>query len=257
VKGSGKWLYFDTAGEQSLRIAQQVGADGVKIHATNFYNTDLVREALATMPAVFISLGGISVGELEDFIQYHSIRPDGRVRLLYGFQAEPTPVDANNLLRIGAIRRRLPGYPIGFMDHADGAIDDAQTLSLLALPLGISFIEKHLTLDRELQLEDFVSALSPSGFRGFVARIRRLEGALGSENLELTEIEKQYRRKVLRVVVAAADIPKGTPLIRQQVALKRVGTVKDTPIFRKGEAVGRKLRVDIQKNQQITREMLE
>jgi len=256
VKAGGKKLYLDIDDHYGLKLARELGADGVKIHATNFYNTDLVRAALDTMPQVFISIGGISKEELESFIKYHNISPDQKVCLMYGFQAEPTPVEANNLLRIVAIKKRFPGYKLGFMDHSDGASDDAQTLSLLTLPLGIDFVEKHISLDRILEIEDYISASAPTAFMEFVSRIRRLEPALGTDNLKLTEVEKKYREKVLKVVVARKPLKKGEKIIAESLALKRVGTVRKTPLYRKEDAVGRTLFADILQNKQITKEVL-
>ena len=65
------------------------------------------------------------------------------------------------------------------MDHSDGGSDDSFHLSLVAMGMGISVIEKHLTLDRSLQIEDYVSGLAPDQFKKFVELIRKYESALG------------------------------------------------------------------------------
>lgn len=57
-------------------------------------------------------------------------------------------------------------------------------LALVALGFGIDCIEKHISLDHSLQLEDWMSALSPERFQVFVQRIRHLEKALGTDDLE-------------------------------------------------------------------------
>ena len=256
VKTGGKKLYFDVDDEYGLKIALELGADGVKIHATNFHNRDLVRAVLKAMPMVFVSIGGISMDELEAFLKFHDISPGHQLCLMYGFQAEPTPVEANNLLRIVALKKRFPGFSLGFMDHSDGTSDDAQTLSLLALPLGIDFLEKHISLDRILEIEDYISAVAPAAFREFVIRVRRLETALGTDNLELTEVEKDYREKVLKVVVAREPLRKGEKINSESLALKRVGSLNRTPIYYKEDAVGRTVIADVLPNQQIIKEML-
>lgn len=256
IKKAGRKLYFDVGGQRALNEAIALQADGVKIHATNFYNSELIRGALHNMPRVFLSLGGISAEELEKFIDYHHIVSRDQICLIYGFQAEPTPLEANNLLRISSLRNRFSGFPIGFMDHIDGACEDSHHLALMALPLGIQFLEKHISLDRSLELEDNISALTPSEFKVFVSRIKRLEAALGSENLELNELEKEYRRKVLKVVVARQGINKGEVLTPGMLALKRVSIIREPLLYRKEEAIGKALKQDVRENQQITGEML-
>ncbi len=250
-------FYFDVFGERSLREAHALGADGVKIHSTDFFNAPLVRLALELMPRVFVSFGGIALDELETFLQTHRIPPQGKACLMYGFQADPTPVELNNLSRLAALRKYFPGYSFGFMDHTDGSSEEALTLPLLALPLGVSCIEKHVGLDRALQLEDYISALSPEQFQVFVQRIRRLEPALGTDRLELTPTEREYRQKAVKSVVAVRALVQGTVITSGDLSLKRVArAAASTPLHRLEDAVGRTIAVDVQHNQPVTEEMV-
>lgn len=256
AKAGGLRFYLDVYGERSLHEAIELGVDGVKIHASDFFNTGLVRSAFDAMPRVYISLGGISVTELADFLSLHHVTADQQVFLMYGFQAEPTPAEFNNLRRIKALKERFPGYHFGFMDHSDGDSDDAMTLALLALPFGIDCIEKHISLDRTLQLEDYVSALPPENFRMFVQRIRHLESALGTDELELTTVEQEYRNKTRKVVVANRELSKGETLPTDALSLKRVPHTSPSSLFRIEQVAGRRLAVNAKPNQQILEEML-
>ena len=92
---------------------------------------------------------------------------------------------------------------------------------LLALPYGVSLVEKHLTLDRALQLEDFVSAVDPGRFARFVERVRSAEAAVGRDDLSMTAAERGYRRKALKVVVACRDLKAGDVLARDGLRLIR------------------------------------
>jgi N,N'-diacetyllegionaminate synthase len=252
AKAAGVKLYFDVFGERSLHEAKSLDADGVKIHTTDFFNSHLVRSALALMPRVFISLGGISVEELKEFLDAYQITPDQQVCFMFGFQAEPTPLESNNLHRLRALKQRFPGYHFGFMDHSDGGSEDALALALLAIPFGLHCIEKHISLDRTLQIEDYVSALPPEQFKNFVQRVRRLEGALGTEDLALTTVEKDYRRKVMKVVVANREMRRGHEVIAADLSLKRVPQISASSFFRIEQVIGRILKVDVRPNQQIT-----
>ena len=111
-------------------------------------------------------------------------------------------MEQNNLLKLGLFKDRYPDFEIGFMDHSDGSSKDAYHLSLLAMGMGISVIEKHMTLDHSLKIEDYVSGLAPDQFKKFVELIRKYEPALGLESLELSELENEYRNKAAKSVVA-------------------------------------------------------
>ena len=238
-------LVFDVYGPRSLRQATELGAVAVKIHATDFFNEPLVAEALATMPQVFFSAGGITVDEVTAFIARAGAAAD-RLTLLYGFQSEPTATADNHLRRLGALRERFPSLALGFMDHADGDSDEAGWLGVLALPYGVRVIEKHLTLDRGLAMEDYVSALGSGAFARYVARIRAAETALGHASLELSAPEAGYRGRALKVVVAARALAAGAALATSDIALLRTGRDESRPIFhRPADVVGRRLRRDV------------
>ncbi len=257
IHRAGKDFFLDVFGERSLREATALGADGVKIHTADFFNTRFVRATLETAPYVIVSLGGVSTQELEDFIALHDVAPEQRVCFMYGFQAEPTPVECNNLRRLGILRERFPGYRFGFMDHAAGDSDHAMTVGFVALGFGIECIEKHFSLDRELQLEDFVSALSPHEFSRFVEGVRNTERALGTADLKLTAVERKYRKTAMKSVVASRDIKRGSTLGEEDLSLLRAGKEGTSDSFHSvAQVLGRILARDVRRNQRITEEML-
>ncbi len=256
ARREGIKFYLDIFGEQSLREAHALGVDAVKIHSTDFFNASVVDLALELIPRVFVSIGGITADEVEIFLAQHQLRPEGKVCLLYGFQAEPTPIESNHLNRLRALQERFPGYAFGFMDHTDAASAEALTLPLLALPLGVCCVEKHLTLDRPLRLEDYVSALSVQEFYTFVKTLRRLEPALGTAQLQLTPAELTYRRKAVKAVVASRPLKQGQVVTADDVCLKRPASPGPSTVPHLHEVVGRVVEADVEPNQPVTKEML-
>ena len=239
AKAAGLAFYVDASGERSAREAHALGADGVKISTSNFFNVPLIEQALAEFPRIFVGVGGIAVEEIDAFISRHAVRPGGPVCFLYGLQAEPTPIEATNLAKLGALQRRFPGHAFGYMDHAEGGTDEAALLALLALSFAPACIEKHLSLDRALRLEDFVSALDPNEMKTFVARVRRLESGLGSGTLELSPEELAYRAMKVKVVVARRDLESGAPIKAADLDLMRVGTFEGRGFHLLSDVVGR------------------
>ena len=229
AKKEGVGLYFDVFGKKSLRLALALGAQGLKIHATDFYHDELIRAALNTGKSILMGLGGLGEKNLSSLFERHPRIKTTRVTMMHGFQAEPTPLGANNLLRLGTLAALCQPARIGFMDHSDGGKEDSLELSLLALPFGVSVVEKHITLDRELQLEDYVSALPPACFKKFVKKIRKYEKALGSSALEPGLDEKMYRLKSAKIVVAARKLKKGQLLRNNDLKLLRVDKQETLP----------------------------
>jgi len=254
IEKENKKIYFDIYGDLSLELAKRLKASGVKISTADFYNKSLIKKALSTFDKVFISIGGVRAEELDELVQ--GFGEETNVSLMYGFQAEPTPTEENNLLRLSEFRKIYPHISIGFMDHSLGTSEEAFYLPLMALSLGVSYIEKHITLDPLLKIEDYISALEPARFEKFVTIIRSMEPALGMSELCLTEEELKYKSLAGKVVVAKRNINAGTKLKEEDLVLKRVATDGSPDCYRSiEEIVGTVVQQNVTVNSPITRDL--
>jgi len=246
IHNAGKKVYFDVFGLLSLDVAKEIGADGVKLSTTEFYNNALFDRAIAQFDTLYLSVGGIPVEDIDQKLSALSVEQVKKICLMYGFQSEPTPLDQNNLNKLSIFKNRYPNFRVGFMDHSDGALDDAYHLPLVAMGTGIHVIEKHITLDRELEIEDYISGVTPSEFIRFVSLVRRFESVLGVNSLVLTKQEQTYRNKATKSVVAICDLKAGDTLTLDSVALKRCSKpiTKDS-ILEIEQALGKALNTDI------------
>jgi len=255
VKKENKKIYFDVFGERSLELAKNIGADGVKISTTDFYNISLVRLAFKVFDHVILSTGGVPIDDVDEVL--NSCQLPKTLMLMHGFQAEPTEINDNNLARINSLRSRYSDVGIGFMDHSLGCSPEAFHLPLVALGLGVNCIEKHITLDYSLEIEDYISALSVDRFKQFVNIIRSVESAIGSSELSLTEKEIEYKNRASKVVVASRNLVIGETLTEQDVVMKRVSTEPTDLYFQKVLPVlGKKILSPLKVNRPIEKGML-
>ncbi len=257
IHNSKQELIINVGGEQSLEVSTKIGADAVKLHATSFFCNELIHEALQKFAKVYISVGGLTPEEIEQFISYHSLKPGKQVAFTYGFQASPTPLEKNNLRKLGAFVSRFSGFDFGFEDHTDAASPDRLVVPLMALPFGVQHLEKHLTLDTCLNLEDSESALSPSDFKLFVDMVRRIEPTLGVDDLSLTDIENDYRKRVLKVSVAATGLNAGTVLGPDNTVLKRIAEPSQSGFISREGLYGKIIMQNVPIHAQILGEMFE
>jgi len=244
----GMHFIADVFGRKTLKMAEEVGADAYKLHSTNFFDDALTADVLATGKSVYLSVGGVEADELTALVERHSLKDRGDVTILFGYQAEPTPVDSNNLARMMALEE-LTGLPVGFMDHSDAAGVHAVALSALAAGLGVRVFEKHITLDRAVKLEDYISGLAPREFAHYVESMRGVNAAIGCASLELTGAERTYRSKALKRVVAACDLPMGRVLEAGDLRLSR--PAREGGLYKPGDAVGRTLKTHVGEGQPI------
>jgi N,N'-diacetyllegionaminate synthase len=248
----GLGFYVDVLGPRALALAKKLGVDGAKLHSTCFFEDDLTAGVFAEFPRVLLSIGGIDAADVKRLLDRH---PGAREKtvVLHGFQAEPTPTEANQLARIPELAKALD-VEIGFMDHADGAGPDAVHVSAMALALGCRTFEKHITVDRALALEDFVSALAPGDFAAYVETMRRLAGAMGDAALTLSPAEQAYRERALKKVVAARDLAAGHVIAAGDVALLRPATPGG--LERSLDVLGRTLKKPVERGAAVTPEHL-
>jgi sialic acid synthase SpsE len=231
-------LLLDVFGRQGLELAGELGVAAVKVHSSDMLNEALLREVAASaVPEVLVSAGGTGVEEVGRAVALLSGKP---VTVVLGFQAYPTPVAENRLRRLALLREELPDVTLGFADHTGKDEDAATWLPALAIALGATYVEKHITVAHVLRDPDHESALAPDRFAQFVASMRRAEAALGEPAAadEMGEAERAYRLKMKKHVVAARDLPAGQRLGPADLALKRVPDPPVDVLFRLEEAEG-------------------
>jgi N,N'-diacetyllegionaminate synthase len=95
----------------------------------------------------------------------------------------------------------------------------------MSLGAGATLVEKHLTLNRALQMEDHESALNPDEFADYSKQLRLATQAYGAsidtEDFGMTTDEAKYRSVIRRHVVASVDIQEGQAITPFDVKLKR------------------------------------
>ena len=96
-----------------------------------------------------------------------------KVTLLHCTSRYPTPLSEANLLAIQIMREQFE-LSIGYSDHTEGII-----APIIALAMGATVLEKHLTLDKTLPGPDHGASLEPNEFKEMVKAIRKGEIALG------------------------------------------------------------------------------
>lgn len=243
-------FYSDVLGTESLKQLQAIHADGYKIHTTDINNTKLLKEVAKTNKKVFLSTGGCDLPEIDGAVE---ILGATDFTLMHGFQAEPTFPQDNNLNKIKLLKERY-GRPIGFQDHTAGGDGLVTYVPFIALGLGATVLEKHLTLSRIAEIEDCISALTAEEFTAWVKVIRKAQVCLGKERWGLTRKENEYKSKVKRAVCSSREIKKGETLSENDIILKRTGNAN--AIYDADEVIGKRAKTIIRKNIAIRKAML-
>jgi sialic acid synthase SpsE len=238
----------------SLRLCERLDPDAYVLAPACFVEEDFVAALGEKRRPVILRIGGATLGEIEGAVNLLRENGADQLLLLHGFQTYPTRLEETNL-RVLPVLSRLFDCPVGLADHLDGADDLALVIPPLALALGASALEKHITWDREERGEDFESALDPVRFATFVRYVRSAETALGGETMPSLSVDAlNYRQVSRKRVVAAEDIPAGTVLEARHLACKRSdeGAQADQRTF----LIGRRTRAALLKDAPVMPEQL-
>ena len=111
------------------------------------------------------------------------------------------------------------GLPFGYSDHTLGT-----EVSVAAVALGATVIEKHFTLDRTLSGPDHKASIEPDELRELVSQIRHVELAMGVKGKMVSEAESGNRDIVRKSIVAKVSIDAGEEFTEDNLDVKRPGT---------------------------------
>lgn len=253
-------LQVDIFGRRSLALAEKIGIHTVKLHGTDIGNPSLLRDvAQSSIQRVLLGAGGAHRDELALAI---NILAGKKIVVLLGFQAYPTPTETNHIDRVRRLVKDFTNNPtitMGFADHADPESPLRFALASAAVGAGARVIEKHLTLGRNMELEDFESALNSDQFKEFCVTLRDVDSALGettsAADYGMSEPEIGYRKMIRRHVVTARDLASGETITAQDIVLKRANV--EDPITDPAEVIGRKLIAPVKNNHALRHSDLE
>ena len=189
-----------------------------KIPSGEITNLPYLLALAKTGKPVIMSTGMCEMKEIEDAIRV--LRENGvfDIKLLHCNTEYPTPFEDVNLRAMQTIREAF-GLEVGYSDHTKGI-----EVPVAAVALGASVIEKHFTLDRNMEGPDHKASLEPQELAKMVKSIRNIETALGTGVKEPSPSEKKNINVARKSIVAATAIKSGEAFSEDNLTVKRPGS---------------------------------
>ena len=219
----------------SLLFLEGLGVEAYKISSADLVNLPLLDEVASTGKPMILSTGMSTLHEIERTVG-HLKGLGASFAILHCVSAYPAPFESLNLRFLETLKS--VGVPVGYSGHERGI-----AMPIVALALGASIIEKHITLDRTLLGPDHPASLEPPGIQRLVRDIRHAELALGRNEKRLTTMEQLNRQVLRKSLVAARDLAKGTVVDEEMVTA--IGPGKGLSPQRLEELVGVQLDRDL------------
>lgn len=216
----------------SLHYLVVCGVDIIKIPSGEITNYPLLREVGKTGKKVILSSGMSTLEETESAVKILTENGCGEITVLHCNTEYPTPYQDVNLKAMLTLKERL-GVRVGYSDHTLGI-----EIPIAAVALGAEMIEKHFTLDKNMEGPDHKASLEPGELQAMVKAIRNIESALGNGEKKPSESEKKNIDIARKSIVARCDIRKGETYTEENLTTKRPG--KGISPMRWNEIIGQK-----------------
>lgn len=205
---------------ESIDFLASLKPDYMKVPSGEITNLPYLRRIAATGIPVIMSTGMSSLEDIRAALKpfKEAGYKSDDIILLHCTTQYPAPMEEVNLRAMRTLKE-LFGYEAGYSDHTRGI-----EVAVAAAALGASVIEKHFTLDRNMEGPDHKASLEPGELQELVSAVRNVEKALGSGEKQITESELQNMGIARRSIVAARPIKKGEKISEEDICAKRPGT---------------------------------
>lgn len=218
---------FDIEG---LEYLVKKGMKIIKLSSYTITNTPLIEAAAKTKLPIIMSAGGATLAETEEAVRcvqkYHN-----DLTLLHCSIKYPTPLNEVNMGVLNTLKYAFPEVKIGYSDHTF-EVSDAP---VQAVYLGATVIEKHITLDKNMEGPDHFFALEPDELSKMVLDINKARAEYLGGNVSIDamvygssakichEHEKYLRDFCYMTLFARRNIKKGEIIRVEDLSILRPG----------------------------------
>ncbi|TSC89637.1 MAG: hypothetical protein G01um10143_127 [Parcubacteria group bacterium Gr01-1014_3] len=261
-------IFFSTPFSRlSARKLMEIGTPLWKIGSADildFVCMDFLRN---TSIPIIMSSGMSTLEEVELGLNFLREK-NQRVALMHCLSKYPGLPEEANLAVMQLYREKFPNIPIGFSENSTGTEP-----SMIAVALGATMIEKHLTTRRDLWGADHKTSSTPEEFKAMVDEIRTMENnpqakekwlhhpkfkdILGVKEKKLQSDEVILRPIWRKSLMAGRDLPVGTQIKAEDIfAMRPYSLAGGLPSEKYEEVIGKKTTKDLKKYDPITLEVL-
>lgn len=188
-----------------------------KIPSGDITNLPYLVKIAKLKKTVILSTGMSTMEDVRAAINVLKENDSGDITILHCTTEYPTPYEDVNLNAMNTIKNEF-NVPVGYSDHTRGI-----EIPIAAVAFGATIIEKHFTLDRNMEGPDHKASLEPEELKDMVKAIRNVEVAIGSGDKKPAESEKKNMAIARKSIVAKRNIIKGEVFTEDNLTVKRPG----------------------------------
>ncbi len=202
----------------SVDYLHSIGMRRWKIPSGEITNLPLLIKIASLHEPIIMSTGMSDLKEVEEAVQVLKDHGAEDITLLHCTTEYPAPYVDVNLKAMETMAKAF-GLKTGYSDHTKGL-----EIPVAAVALGACVIEKHFTLDRNMEGPDHKASIEPDELKSMVEQIRHVEVAIGDGIKRVSASEKKNQDIARKSIIAAKPIVKGDVFTEENVTTKRPGS---------------------------------
>ena len=205
--------------QDSVKLLDNLGLATFKIPSGEIINLPYLRHIGKLNKKIILSTGMANINEIKDALDalIQAGTKKKNIIVLHANTEYPTPMEDVNLKAMVTIGKTFD-VSYGYSDHTLGIEVD-----IAAVAMGATCIEKHFTLDCNMEGPDHKASLEPDGLKAMVKAIRNIELAIGNGIKKPSKSELPNIQIVRKSIDAKTKIKKGDILSETNLAIKRPG----------------------------------
>lgn len=203
---------------ESIDMLMELGIEMFKVPSGEIENVPYLKKIAKTGKKVILSTGMSNLADIEFALDILREAGAKDISVLHCNTDYPTKMEEVNLTAMNTIGNAFL-VEIGYSDHTKGI-----EIPIAAVALGAKIIEKHFTLDKNMEGPDHKASLEPDELKAMVDSIRNVEIALGNGIKALTNSEKKNIKVARKSIICSSYIKKGEVFTEENLTIKRPGT---------------------------------
>ena len=205
---------------ESIELLEDLGLEILKIPSGEITNLPYLRHIGKLGRKIILSTGMSNIDEVKNALDIliNSGTKKENITVLHANTEYPTPMEDVNLRAMVTIGKELD-IKFGYSDHTLGIEVD-----IAAVAMGATCIEKHFTLNSNMEGPDHKASLEPQELKSMVLAIRNIEQVLGDGIKKPSKSELKNIQVARKSIVAKIRIKKGDILNETNLTTKRPGT---------------------------------
>jgi N,N'-diacetyllegionaminate synthase len=202
---------------KSVDFLESLDILAYKIGSGDITNLPLLNYVSKKDKPMIISTGMSTLSDIRNAIKVIKKQGNNKIALTHCTSNYPTAIKNCNLNAIDTLKTKFK-VPVGYSDHTKGILVPA-----LAVARGACIIEKHFTLEKNMQGPDHQMSLNPIELKKMVKLVRFTEKALGSSEKKPSDAEFEVMAVARKSIVAKTNLPAGSVLNKSVLTIKRPG----------------------------------